>query len=201
MLPIPPIIPPFKQSGTYIYPRNINSFLGIGTTTPIFKIIAIQNGVTPVASSAIVSDAQKQSTIAVQGAGQAYFLGKDVTNYIEFIMGTSVAETVFAGSMTAHDLQLRTNNSTRITIKKNTGYVGIGIADPIAVLHLKAGTATASTAPLKFTAGTNLTVPENGATEFDGSRLYLTVSSTRKTIAYTDDISSGFEKSLLLMGA
>jgi hypothetical protein len=35
---------------------------------------------------------------------------------------------------------------------------------------LKAGTATAGTAPLKFTAGTNLTTPEAGAAEFDGMR-------------------------------
>ncbi|HTG56442.1 MAG TPA: hypothetical protein VL943_09255, partial [Niabella sp.] len=56
--------------------------------------------------------------------------------------------------------------------------MGLG-ATPTAVLHLKAGTATANTAPLKFTAGTNLTTPEAGAIEFDGTHFYGTVGSTR----------------------
>lgn len=62
--------------------------------------------------------------------------------------------------------------------------VGIGIT-PTAVLHLKAGTASANTTPLKLTAGTNLTTPEAGAVEWDGTNLYITQSGgTRKTIAY-----------------
>lgn len=42
---------------------------------------------------------------------------------------------------------------------------------------LKAGTATAGTAPVKFTSGTNLTSPEAGAAEFDGSWIYYTTST------------------------
>lgn len=53
---------------------------------------------------------------------------------------------------------------------------------PTAYLHLGAGTATANTAPLKLTAGTNLTTPENGAFEFDGTNLYFTVGGVRKTV-------------------
>ena len=44
-----------------------------------------------------------------------------------------------------------------------------------ALLRLGAGTAAANTAPLKFTAGTNLTTPENGTFEYDGSFLYFTI--------------------------
>jgi len=62
--------------------------------------------------------------------------------------------------------------------------VGIGIA-PTAVLHLKAGTATANTAPLKLTAGVNLTTEENGAFEFDGTNLFFTVGGVRKTVTLT----------------
>jgi len=54
--------------------------------------------------------------------------------------------------------------------------VGIGV-NATAALQLKAGTATAGTAPVKFTAGTNLTTPEAGALEFDGDRLYHTNST------------------------
>lgn len=62
------------------------------------------------------------------------------------------------------------------------GLVGIGVTTPTAVLQLKAGTATANTAPFKFTSGTNLTTPEAGAIEFDGNSLFFTTGSTRSTI-------------------
>ena len=59
--------------------------------------------------------------------------------------------------------------------------LGIGITNPLASLHIKAGTATANTAPIKLTAGTNLTTPENGAIEFDGTNIFITVGGVRKT--------------------
>jgi hypothetical protein len=63
--------------------------------------------------------------------------------------------------------------------------VGIGVTSITALLHLKAGTATAWTAPLKFTSGTNLTTPESGAVEFDGTNYFGTASTTRYTFAKT----------------
>ncbi len=66
------------------------------------------------------------------------------------------------------------------------GKVGIDVIAPSAKLHLPAGTATAGTAPLKLTTGVNLTTPESGAVEWDGTNLYVTqADGTRKTIAYT----------------
>lgn len=50
-----------------------------------------------------------------------------------------------------------------------------GLVTPTAYLHLAAGTATANTAPLKFTSGTSLTTPESGCIEFDGSDFFLTI--------------------------
>jgi len=58
-------------------------------------------------------------------------------------------------------------------------------------VNLPAGTALS--APMKLTAGTSLTSASFGAVEFDGTNLYLTVNSaspTRKTLAFTDAISS-----------
>jgi hypothetical protein len=63
------------------------------------------------------------------------------------------------------------------------GQLGIGITSVTANLHLKAGTATAGTAPLKFTAGTNLTTPENGAVEYDGTNYYATAGGVRYQLA------------------
>jgi len=52
--------------------------------------------------------------------------------------------------------------------------VGIG-QTPTAYLHIKAGTTTAGTAPLKFTSGSLTTIPESGTIEFDGSNFWLTI--------------------------
>lgn len=64
----------------------------------------------------------------------------------------------------------------------STGNVGIGLNDPSAVLELKAGTSSSNSAPLKLTSGTNLTTPEAGAMEYDGTNLYFTPSTTRKIL-------------------
>ena len=82
------------------------------------------------------------------------------------------------------------NDSVVTTALK--GNVGIGTDSPTARLHLPAGTATANTAPQKFTAGTLLTTKELGAVEFidDGTdgKLYITLNIggtlTRKEIAF-----------------
>lgn len=62
------------------------------------------------------------------------------------------------------------------------GYNPTGSSPASAKIEIGAGTATAGTAPLKLRAGTNLTTPENGAFEFDGTNLYFTVGGVRKTI-------------------
>lgn len=69
----------------------------------------------------------------------------------------------------------------RITDK---GKVSIGgNVNPTAALHLPAGSGSANTAPLKFTAGTLNSTPEAGAIEFDGTNLYyVNAAGVRKTI-------------------
>jgi len=56
-----------------------------------------------------------------------------------------------------------------------TGNVSLGTVSQSARLTLPAGTATASTAPIKLTSGVNLTIPEAGTIEFDGTDFYLTI--------------------------
>lgn len=63
---------------------------------------------------------------------------------------------------------------------KSTGKVGLNlVTNPTAWLHLPAGTAAANTAPLKLSSGINLTTPEAGAAEYDGTDLFFSPSSTR----------------------
>jgi hypothetical protein len=68
----------------------------------------------------------------------------------------------------------------------NNGKVGIGVAAPLSLLHIKAGTATV--APLIFTTGVNLTTAVAGAMEYNGTSLLFTPTTAlgRKTIAYAD---------------
>lgn len=72
-------------------------------------------------------------------------------------------------------------NVTALTLRDNgvaslplsTSQLGIGLA-PTAHLTLRAGSATASTAPLKFTSGPLLTTPEAGAVEYLSGDYYGT---------------------------
>ena len=64
------------------------------------------------------------------------------------------------------------------------GNVGIGVVSPTSSLHLKAGTATANTAPIKLNTGVLNTTPEVGAIEYDGTNVYFVNSSgVRKQLA------------------
>jgi hypothetical protein len=68
------------------------------------------------------------------------------------------------------------------------GSVGCGTNAPTAVLHLKAGTATAGTAPLKFTSGVSLTTAEAGAMEFTTDDFFATITTgvARKAFVLDD---------------
>jgi hypothetical protein len=52
-------------------------------------------------------------------------------------------------------------------------------------------TGTTTIAPVKLVSGTNLTTPQAGAVEFNGTNLFFTPSSTRKTVAFTDSNITG----------
>lgn len=51
--------------------------------------------------------------------------------------------------------------------------VGVGTSNPSAILNIKAGTASAGTAPIKLTSGTLLTTPEAGALEYLTNVFYI----------------------------
>jgi hypothetical protein len=83
------------------------------------------------------------------------------------------------------------------------GNIGIGQTTPTAVLHLKAGTTSASSAPLKFTSGTNLTTAEAGAMEFNGTNLFFSPSTVRHTVNHglTGSATLDFPSTLTLLSA
>jgi hypothetical protein len=80
---------------------------------------------------------------------------------------------VFASTVVAQDLVIN-------------GQVGVNVT-PSAWLTLRAGSADAGTAPLKMTVGTNLTTPEDGTIEYDGTRFYITEVDVRRVISRASD--------------
>jgi hypothetical protein len=88
----------------------------------------------------------------------------------------------------SNTLTLAGTDSTTMTFPATSSTV-MTLANPGTLtgsLTLRAGTATAGTAPLYLTSGTNLTTAVAGAMEFDGTNLYFSPSTTRKTVAFTD---------------
>ena len=110
------------------------------------------------------------------------------TLHVEGSSGNTLFELTRAGEIT---YKYNINSSNVLNITNSTSdseyyfargnKFGIGVS-ATARLHIVAGTATANTAPIKLTTGTNLTTPEAGTIEFNGNNLFFTTGSTRSTI-------------------
>ena len=83
------------------------------------------------------------------------------------------------------------NGATEAARILNSGNTGIGVTAPTAILHLKAGAATASSAPAKLNSGTNMTTPETGAVEYNGTELFFTrTGTTRESVFVGNDAAA-----------
>jgi len=90
------------------------------------------------------------------------------------------------------------NNYALIT---SAGNSGILTSSPTAYLHIGAGTATAGTAPIKLTSGTNLSSIEDGAMEYNGTHLYFSIGSTRYQLDQQSGGGGGITSLNALTGA
>ena len=106
--------------------------------------------------------------------GTADMAGGNLTLNSGLGKGTGASSILFQTGTTLTTGSTLQTLSTKMTILGN-GNVGIGTTTPTAALHIKAGTATAGTAPLKLTSGTVNTTPEAGAIEFDGTDFFCTI--------------------------
>ena len=143
-------------------------YLGIGTSTPTSQLDIYKN---------IVNQTPMITLRGDNYLGAIRFYREDSrTSYpdsyseIRGLYGSGDARRTILTFLTSD-----AGNATERMRISASGSVGIGTTAPTAILHIKAGTATAATAPLKFTSGTLMTNPEVGAIEFDGSRLYITI--------------------------
>ena len=142
----------------------------------------------------IFADASRDN-VNIGGAGynstKLYVKGKS----------TSALDYAFYAENSSSQNLFNITNSGIITIGKSTattsqsmnsyGLSSFNAGTPTARVHIGAGTATANTAPIKFTSGTNLTTAEAGAMEYDGTNLFFTPSSaTRNNILMTASVNS-----------
>lgn len=107
-------------------------------------------------------------------------------NNLSFLVDNASKKISFAVANNTPSLSIFSSNVQigNNTYLGNNGTIGLGVGGaPTAFLQIKPGTATAGTAPLKFTSGTNLTTPENGALEYDGTNYYITTNGVRYTLS------------------
>ena len=123
--------------------------------------------------------------------GKVYYLDLDFTiNKTNATTGDAVVGIRYAPVLTSLTGSLRNIaaqfNTGDVILASVSGNVGIGRDTAsgaiTARLHLGAGTATAGTAPLKFTPGTLLTTPEAGSLGYDGTEFYATTSTASREI-------------------
>ncbi|CAN5255462.1 hypothetical protein BH11BAC5_BH11BAC5_20280 [soil metagenome] len=167
--------------------------VGIGTNNPdyslpINKSINGSNGINIVNSSAGTGAGAAAVLLLKNNAGAAGEVFKTNTGYGTYktittgdmaLYNTGAGNITMLNDYASGKLLFAAGGSTSAQMTLSaTGNLGIGQA-PTATLHLKAGTASANTAPLKLTSGINLTTPEDGAVEYNGSHFYGTIGTTR----------------------
>jgi hypothetical protein len=173
-----------------------NNRLGINTLTPSEPIDLVK-------SQAAATTVRISNTSSGTGAETKFSLVTDagITTFGAYGSGTSYG---FIGAGMEYQYNEATNGGiafvaagTGSTLRWSTGgiieqmrmtagklYIGGGVA-ATALLHFKAGTAAANTAPLKFSSGVNLTTPEDGAVEYDGTNYFVTTGTTRMILTRT----------------
>lgn len=99
-----------------------------------------------------------------------------------FTMSTTL-NAAFVSTMSANSARwnLYMSGTAQNWLAGNLG-IGSGLSAPTAKLHIAAGSATANTAPIKLTSGTNLTTAEAGAIEYNNTFHLTNSDATRRHI-------------------
>ena len=153
-----------------------NGSVGINNTAPDVKLSIKSSD----ESLEVVSDCPVSST-----TGRAFQIKATGEEYSRSVFYSSGSYGLGSGSATRDTFLVRSGaNTFRIGSVYDgsgdanlvvNGKIGIGQTTPTAVLHLKAGTASENTAPIKLTSGTVNTTPEAGAIEFDGTDFWISI--------------------------
>lgn len=107
------------------------------------------------------------------GINSSTYSGTGIFNQPGAVYVTATSGPIGIGTTTDHDIRFSRNAETTDSLTLGATEATFGKC-----IKPRAGTATANTAPLEFTAGTNLTTPEAGALEYDGTFIYATPTTT-----------------------
>ena len=182
------------RQGDASYPPLVFSS-GALLTTPIYGGIEfstdrfyIRKDSLSIGTSSVVQSAPLEVNGGSNSTSGLYRLATNTgTNDVGFKMG-GVAGAGTAGYVWIQGIHPGVANDGTLALNPFGGNVCIGLTLATAKLHLPAGTATASTAPLKFTSGTLNTAAEAGAIEFLTDKWYATITTgaARKELALID---------------
>jgi hypothetical protein len=146
---------------------------------------------------------QSDGYYSITGAAAAATLFSDITTGSVAIGNAITTGTIYIGTggTGASSISIgRSGSTTTISgtlVATISGYAQLATANTFTASNtLRAGTATAGTAPLYFQSGTNLTTAVAGAMEFDGTRLYFSPSTTRKAVALTDSAGTTLDSAI-----
>lgn len=140
-----------------------NKRLGVGTDAPTFAIHQYENTTeTTNAGIKIENAGNGDAAIHFARASTNYTIGLDQSNSSRFYISASTA--------------LGTNNGV---IVASDGKVGLNGAAPAAGVTFGAGSASAFSAPTKYTSGTLNTTAEAGANEYNGNFYDTKVNAVR----------------------
>jgi hypothetical protein len=153
-----------RQDGTHFFTMDSVGRIGVNKSAP-GQMLEI---VSP------VSNANATVSLTSNASGSAGFLLNTANGFAWDIKSTSNRDLwIYCGRL----------NDYAGYINGQTGNWGFrNGTTATAKVHIGAGTATANTAPLKFTSGTNLTTAEAGSVEYDGTEFYATNSGASRTI-------------------
>jgi len=172
------------QSDVTSQARGYNTFLATAasafTLTQLYHYLATQGTIG--AGSTVTSQFGFNSGGTLIGATNNYaFFAADTAavtagkQAFGFYSGVNTA----SGGGTAFGVY---SAGTADNVFRGNVYFGNTGVTPAAKIHVAAGTATANTAPLKFTAGTNLTTAEAGTMEYDGENLYFSGEASQRGV-------------------
>jgi len=176
----------FFSNGIDLYTHSDTAFRA--PTIDLFKSRGTQAAPTTISSGDNLGYLNYGGYDGAAYAAPANMTAKSVETWSATAHGSSLQFNVCAATTTTQVLAM--------TIYHN-GNVGIGsaITAPSASLHVRAGSATAGTSPLKFTSGALMTSAEAGAHEFLTDDYYLTITTgtARKGIVLNDgsNLTSG----------
>ena len=131
-------------------------------------------GVQAIGSGGTILAAVTQATAF--DVGSSFANDADVVTWSGLRISTGITAAI-ANKWSLDLTNTTTNMGSRIAHKIALGWNPATVAAITARLMLAAGTATASTAPLKFQTGTSLTAAEAGAVEFTTDDLFFTITT------------------------